>query len=150
MVKTDTHVFLNYLFWWTVWDVSNLDRQCVLNIRLGKPQNMCFWQYLKLSQKSCRSSWLESQIINITLKKNKQKFPVLLQSWKLSASDLADLWEFPTLAFGEHLKNVWLCKIEFPFPKWLLSFMNRSNFWTGGPGLRLYGRRPPPPALIPN
>ena len=34
---------------------------------------------LKLSQKSCRSSCLESQIINIKLKKNQQNFPVLLQ-----------------------------------------------------------------------
>ena len=37
------------------------------------------------SVKSCRSSWLESQIINIKLKKNQQKFPVLIQ--KLSALD---------------------------------------------------------------
>ena len=35
-------------------------------------------QCLKLSQKSCRSSWLESQIIYIKLKK--KKFPGLLQS----------------------------------------------------------------------
>ena len=32
-------------------------------------------QCLKLSQKSCRSSCLESQIINIKLKKNQQKVP---------------------------------------------------------------------------
>ena len=32
-------------------------------------------QCLKFSQKSCRSSWLESQIINIKLKKNQQKVP---------------------------------------------------------------------------
>ena len=30
--------------------------------------------------KSCRSSCLEFQIINMKLKKNQQKFPVLLQS----------------------------------------------------------------------
>ena len=37
-------------------------------------------QCLKLSQKSCSSSWLESQIINIKLKKVNKKFPVFLQS----------------------------------------------------------------------
>ena len=35
-------------------------------------------QCLKLSQKSCRSSCLESQIINIKLKKNQQKVLVLV------------------------------------------------------------------------
>ena len=39
-------------------------------------------QCLKLSQKSCRSSCLESQIINIRLRKNEKKFPVLLQSYR--------------------------------------------------------------------
>ena len=51
-------------------------------------------QYLKLSQKSCRSSCHESQIMNIELKKYQQK--VLDPPRKLSASDL---WEFPTSCF---------------------------------------------------
>ena len=42
-------------------------------------------QCLKLSQKSCRSSCLESQIINLKLKKNQQKVPS--PPPKLSASD---------------------------------------------------------------
>ena len=42
-----------------------------------------YLQCLKLSQKSCKSSCLESQIINIKLKKNQRKVP----SPKLSASD---------------------------------------------------------------
>ena len=42
-------------------------------------------QCLKLSQKSCRSSWPESQIMNIKLKKNQQKVPG--SPPKLSASD---------------------------------------------------------------
>ena len=42
-------------------------------------------QCLKLSQKRCRSSCLESQIININLKKNQQKVPG--PPPKLSASD---------------------------------------------------------------
>ena len=53
-----------------------------------KSYNQC----LKLSQKSCRSSCLESQIISIKLKKNQQK--VSGPPPKLAASDL---WEFPTL-----------------------------------------------------
>ena len=44
-------------------------------------QDQCW----KLSQKSCRSSCLESQIINIKLKKNQQKVPS--PPPKLSASD---------------------------------------------------------------
>ena len=35
----------------------------------------CYHQCLKLGQKSCRSSGLESQIINIKLNKNQQKVP---------------------------------------------------------------------------
>ena len=38
-------------------------------------KNCGFWQCLKLSQKCCRSSCLELQIINIKLKKNQQKVP---------------------------------------------------------------------------
>ena len=54
---------------------------------------------LTISQKSCRSSCLESQIINIKFKKNQQKVPG--PPTKLSASDLANLWEFPTLNKSE-------------------------------------------------
>ena len=46
---------------------------------------MVYHQCLKLRQKRCRSSYLESQIINIKLKKNQQKF--LGHPPKLSASD---------------------------------------------------------------
>ena len=43
-------------------------------------KNHVLVQCLKLSQKCCRSLCLESQIINIKLKKNQQKVPGLLQS----------------------------------------------------------------------
>ena len=56
-------------------------------------------QCLKLSQKSCRSACLESQIINIKLKKNQQKVPG--PPPKLSGLGLMDLWEFPTLALWQ-------------------------------------------------
>ena len=46
---------------------------------------LCLWQCLKLSQKSCRSSWIESQIINLKLKNNQQNVPG--RPPKMSASD---------------------------------------------------------------
>ena len=55
-------------------------------------------QCLKLSQKSCRSSCLESQITNIKLKKKSRK-----SSWsssKVIGLGPADLWEFPTLVLA--------------------------------------------------
>ena len=66
---------------------------CSQNKLLNKQWSLrCFeitWcscdQCWKLSQKSCRSSWLESQIVNIKLKKNQQK--VSGPPPKLSASD---------------------------------------------------------------
>ena len=64
--------------------------QCLLSekkavkLNSSRPSN-AFMQCLKLSQKSCRSSCLESQIINITLKKNQQNVPG--PPPKLSTSD---------------------------------------------------------------
>ena len=46
--------------------------------KFGAP--LSHMQCLKLSQKSCRSSCLESQIINMKLKTINKKYPVLLQS----------------------------------------------------------------------
>ena len=64
-------------------------------------------QCLKLSQKSCRSSCLEFQIINTKLKKNQQKFPS--PPPKLSASDRRTYGNFqhwlPGLVF-----YLWLSK----------------------------------------
>ena len=52
-------------------------------------------QCLKLSQKSCRSPCLESQIINIKLKQKGTKSS--RSSSKVVGLGPADLWEFPTL-----------------------------------------------------
>ena len=47
--------------------------------------------------KSCRSSWFESQIINIKLRTNFKKVPSPLKVFGRGQLGLANLWEFPTL-----------------------------------------------------
>ena len=71
-------------------------------------------QCLKLSQKSCRSSCLESQIINIKLKKNQQKVPGPPQT--LSALD------WPTCGNFQHC--IWgvFCECKFWFKDTMKTF----------------------------
>ena len=59
--------------------------ECTRQLGVYTPKPLCYHQCLKLSQKSCRSSCLESQIINMKLKKNQHKVPG--PHPKLSASD---------------------------------------------------------------
>ena len=83
----------------------------------GRTMNIDDIQCLKLSQKSCRSSLLEFQIINIQLKKNSQKVPG--PPPKLSASDWRACGNFQHwwyqwytgLILGLHLANerLFLC-----------------------------------------
>ena len=76
-----------------------------VNISVSRPSLICLVlvlvrdQCLKLSQKSCRSSCLESQIMNMKLKKNQQKFPGRSSS-KVVGLGLVDLWAFPMYCKG--------------------------------------------------
>ena len=68
-------------------------------------------QCLKLSQKSCRSSCLESQTINIKLKKNQQK--VLGPPPKLPASDWRTCGNFQHCRQVDSLWNFHACMCIF-------------------------------------
>ena len=78
-----------------IWSTNIIFKKINLKMSPVKCQPFClghnglrfcrFLQCLKLSQKRFRSSWLESQIINIKLKENQQKIPD--PPPKLSASD---------------------------------------------------------------
>ena len=58
---------------------------------------LCLWQFLKLSQKSFRSSGIESQIINVKLKNNQQKVPgrppkLWALDWQTCGNSNTGLW----------------------------------------------------------
>ena len=74
---------------------------------------LCLQQCLKLIPKSCRSSCLESQILNIRLKKNQQKVPG--PPPKLSASDWRTCGNFQHWLAGmiHHSAFIIQCKFEF-------------------------------------
>ena len=67
----------------------------------------CSLQCLKLSKKSCRSSCLKFQIINIKLKQKSTKSS--RSSSKVVCLGLVDLWEFPTLVVWRIMISVSKC-----------------------------------------
>ena len=76
----------NYVLWIEMW--KNVKTNYIIKLQFYSCYNQC----LKLNQKCCRSWCLESQIIKIKWKKNKQK--VLGPPPKLSALDLRTLGNF--------------------------------------------------------
>ena len=89
---------IHHLLTWHYWG-ENRAEISFLGIAQKK---LPYFQCLKLSQKSCRSSWLESQIINTKLKKNQQNVPG--PSPKLSASDWRTCGNFQHCLF--HVINM--------------------------------------------
>ena len=69
---------------------------------------------LETQSKCCRSSWLESQIINIKLKENQQKVPS--PPPKLSASDWRTCGNFQHWVYDVNISNVSLyCHMTSPY-----------------------------------
>ena len=80
-------------------------------------------QCLKLSQNSCRSSYLESQIINMKLKKNQHK--VLGPPPKLSASDWRTCEYFQHCSYSRNLSLiVIIINMKWLINKHLINFLN--------------------------
>ena len=81
----DTRPWHQYRSLMDAMSFKRLNKKFMIHIWKCSKVNLHGQQCLKLSQKSCRSSCLESHIINIKLKKNQQK--VVSPPPKLSASD---------------------------------------------------------------
>ena len=82
-------------------------KKMVQMLKMGGKTAANTYQCLKLSQKSCRSLFLEPQIINMKLKKNQQNFQVHTKSCRLRTG-----WPVGI----SNTDTYWLSKREWPPP----------------------------------